>query len=119
MVVHEELDRISRACDRLLRMIRFHEQLPTRPFDLDLMVRNLVLRWGVVAQREWCADVAAGTVVCSEERLRACLDTLVENAVRYTEEGQAIRVFARREGPFVLLGVSDGGTGLSAARWRR
>lgn len=116
MVVHEELDRISRACDRLLRMIRFHEQLPTTAFDLDLMVRSLVARWGVVAQRDWRADVAVGTVVCSEERLRACLDTLVENAVRYTEEGQTIRVFARREGPFVALGVSDGGTGLSAAQ---
>ena len=115
-VVHDELDRISRAADRLLRMIRFHEELPTGVFDLDAMVRSLVLRWGVVAPRDWQADVSAGMVVCSEERLRACLDTLVENAVRYTGEGQAIRVFAAQEGDQLVLGVSDGGAGMSAAQ---
>ena len=115
-VVHEELDRVARACDRLMRMIRFHEDLPTEAFDLDEMVAGLVRRWRVVAPRDWRADVAAGTIVCSEERLRACLDTLVENAVRYTGEGQAIRVFTRRERGYVVLGVSDGGSGLSPDR---
>lgn len=115
-VVHDELDRIARAADRLLRMIRFHEELPTEPFDLDAMVRDLVLRWQVVAVRDWRADAAAGTVVCSQERLRACLDTLVENAVRYTGEGQTIRVFARQEDGDLVVGVSDGGSGLSAGQ---
>ena len=115
-VVHEELDRVARACDRLMRMIRFHEDLPTETFDLDALVRGLVERWRVVAPREWCADAAAGWIVCSEERLRACLDTLVENAVRYTREGHTIRVFARRERGYVVLGVSDGGSGLSPDR---
>ena len=115
-VVHDELDRIARAADRLLRMIRFHEELPMESFDLDAMVRSLVLRWGVVAPRDWQADVSAGRVVCSEERLRACLDTLVENAVRYTTVGDPIRVFARREGGCLVLGVSDGGEGMSVAQ---
>ena len=69
-----------------------------------------------MAPRDWCADAAAGPIVCSEERLRACLDTLVENAVRYTSRGQTIRVFARREQGYVVLGVSDGGSGLSQDR---
>ncbi len=113
-VVHDELERISRAADRLLRMIRFHEELPTQAVDLDLLVHSLVLRWGVVAPRAWRADASAELVVGSEERLRACLDTLVENAVRYTAEGQTIRVFARQEGTDLVLGVSDGGEGMSA-----
>lgn len=97
-------------------MIRFREELPTEPFDLDAMVRELVLRWQVVAARDWRADTAAGVVVCSQERLRACLDTLVENAVRYTGEGQTIRVFARQEGADLVVGVGDGGSGLSAGQ---
>jgi two-component system OmpR family sensor kinase len=113
-VVHDELDRVSRAADRLLRMIRFHEDVPTQALDLDALVHSLALRWGVVASRDWQVDTSAGLVACSEERLRACLDTLVENAVRYTTEGQPIRVFARLEGADLVVGVSDGGAGMSA-----
>lgn len=111
-VVHDEMDRIARGCERLLRMIRFHAETPVDPTDVDDLVEDLVLRWSVVAPREWRADTRCGVVDCSADRIRACLDTLVENAVRYTEAGQPIRVFARRLGADVAIGVADAGSGL-------
>lgn len=113
-VVREEIDRLDRACDRLLRMIRFHENLPQQPVDLDRLLRDLVDRWRVIVPRDWVVEASAGTVDTHEERVRVCLDTLVENAVRYTDPGGTIRIFARRDGAEVRLGVADSGSGFSA-----
>lgn len=113
VVVQDELERISRACDRLLRMIRYHEDVPTREVDLDNLLTGLEQRWRVVEPRTWSIDAAAGTTLCSEERLRACLDTLVENALRYTSPGDPIRIFGRRHLRHITLGVADGGEGLT------
>jgi signal transduction histidine kinase len=115
-VVREELDRLDRGCDRLLRMIRFHDDLPQYPVDLDRHLDELVERWRVVAARDWQVETAAGTVLGHEERLRVCLDTLVENAVRYTCPESTVRVFARQEDGAVRVGVADSGSGFSAAQ---
>ena len=117
-VVREEIDRLDRACDRLLRMIRFHDNLPQEPVDLDRLLADSVERWQVVEPRDWLVDSAAGTVEANAERVRVCLDTLVENAVRYTEEGDTIRVFAHPAGDMVRLGVADAGSGFSAEQLR-
>ncbi|HET6652212.1 MAG TPA: HAMP domain-containing sensor histidine kinase [Nocardioides sp.] len=112
-VVREEIDRLDRACDRLLRMIRFHDDLPQQQVDLDRLMQDIVDRWSIVAPRDWQVTSAAGVVDTHEERVKVCVDTLVENAVRYTEEGDTIRVFARREGAGMSLGVADSGSGFS------
>jgi two-component system, OmpR family, sensor kinase len=110
-VVREEIDRLDRSCDRLLRMIRFHDDLPQHQVDLDRLMREIVERWRTVAPRDWRVTSAAGVLDTHEERVKVCVDTLVENAVRYTQEGDTIRVFARREGAAVRLGVADSGSG--------
>ena len=110
-IVHHELDRLSRSCDRLLRMLSRHEQVPVTPVDVDLLLARLGERWRVVAPRDWQVDAAAGVAVCNEERLGVCLDTLVENAVRYTAPGETIRVFGRRHAGELSVGVADGGCG--------
>lgn len=110
-VVRDELDRLSRASDRLLRMIRFHDHLPQQLVDLDELLRQTGRRWAAVVDRDWRVEVGAGSLLASPERVRACLDTLIENAVRYTSDGQTVRLFARRESGEVWMGVADAGRG--------
>jgi len=45
--------------------------------------------------------------------LRTGLDTLVENAIRYTSEGDTIRLAGSRRHEQVFMGVFDSGVGLS------
>lgn len=110
-VVRDELDGLSRSCSRLLRLIRYHEYLPTQGVDIDGMLARMGERWRVVADRDWQVTSSVGVMVCNEDRIMACLDTLVENAVRYTEPGATIRLFGFRENGHVSLGVADAGTG--------
>jgi two-component system OmpR family sensor kinase len=115
-VVEDELGRLSRAGDRLLRMIRLQDPLDRRRVDLAAALGELAERWGTVADRHWVVDADPVTLHASEERLRACLDTLIENSVRHTAEGDTIRLLCRRMPRGVLLGVADSGPGLSLAR---
>lgn len=113
-VVREELDRSSRAVDRLLRLIRSHENLPLMNLDLDDLLRELVERWRVVADRDWRIETTTGVQKANADRVRACIDTLVENAVRYTETGDVIRVFGWVEQDAYVVGVADSGPGFTA-----
>ncbi len=113
-VVRDELGRLGRTGDRLLRMIRLQELVRWGPVDLDGFFADVGERWATVADRRWVVDAAVGTCDISTERLRACLDTLIENALRYTAVGDVIRLCATRSGDSVLLGVADSGSGLSA-----
>lgn len=115
-VVREEIDRLDRACDRLLRMIRFHENLAQHPVDLDRLMHDITDRWRMVTPRDWQVIASAGTAVMHEERIKVCVDTLVENAIRYTGVGAVVRVFAHREGDTVRIGVADGGSGFAPAQ---
>ena len=114
-VVHDELGRLIRAGDRLLRMIRLEDLLPHDSVDVSRLVEDTVNRWSAVADRTWVTDAAPAAIAGSHERLRACLDTLIENAIRYTEAGDVIRVFCRMEGTeTVWIGVADAGPGFTA-----
>lgn len=112
-VVHDELGRLARTSDRLLRMIQLSEPLERRPLDVDEMLRQTARRWAAVAERKWVVDSDVGTVTASDERLRGCLDTLIENAVRHTEPGDTVRLFGARNAGDLWLAVADSGPGFA------
>ncbi|MEP7034614.1 MAG: HAMP domain-containing sensor histidine kinase [Actinomycetota bacterium] len=112
-VVGDELERLSRVSDRLIRMIRLQDDTTSEMVDIDQVMAQAVERWKVVADRRWLLDAQAGCIVGSNERLRTGLDTLVENAIRYTSTGDTIRLAGSRQPEYVLLGVFDTGVGLT------
>jgi signal transduction histidine kinase len=112
-VVADELKRLSRVSDRLIRMIQLQEDPTSEIVDIDEVMAQAVERWRVVADRQWILDVGAGRALGSPERLRTGLDTLVENAIRYTSEGDTIRLAGSRRHEQVFVGVFDSGVGFS------
>jgi signal transduction histidine kinase len=111
-VVTDELDRLSRVSDRLIRMIGLQDDTVSEVVDIDRVLAQSVERWRVVADREWVLDTRAGSALGSPERLRTCIDTLVENAIRYTSVGDTIRLVGSRLRHDVAVGVFDSGAGL-------
>lgn len=122
-IVSSELSRLVRASDRLVRMIRLPDVGDGDDVELQTLAGETVQRWGAIAERDWQVD-SAGVGVrgvqanCSADRIRACLDTLIENALRYTGEGDTIRVIVREVGATALVGVADSGPGLDRCRAR-
>jgi two-component system, OmpR family, sensor kinase len=112
-VIAEELDRLSQVSDRLIRMMRLRNDRTMEMVDVDQVLAQTVERWRVVTDRRWVLEARAGGVLGSSERLRTILDTLVENAIRYTSVGDTIRLFGSRQTRHVIVSVFDSGVGLS------
>lgn len=114
LVVRDELGRLSRAGERLLRMMRLPDEQRREQVDVGELFDQVASRWSTVADRRWRVDADAVGCFVSAERLRACLDTLIENAVRHTSNGDAIRLTAFERAGTVYVGVADSGSGFSA-----
>jgi len=112
-VVEDELDRLTRVTDRLIRAIRLQGGSDIEWVDLDGLLMQTVERWMQVADRHWVLDARAGVYAGSAERMRASLDTLIENALRYTTVGDTIRLTASRGADLIEVTVADSGSGLS------
>ncbi|MDQ1537367.1 MAG: two-component system, OmpR family, sensor kinase [Actinomycetota bacterium] len=113
LVVVDELDRLSRVSDRLIRMIRLQDGATSELVDIDAILAQSLERWRVVAVRNWVLDTDAGQAQGSPERLRTGIDTLVENAIRYTSVGDTIRLVGSRGAHHVAVAVFDSGAGLT------
>lgn len=112
-VVADELQRLSRVSDRLIKMIQLQDDTTSEIVDIDQVLAQAVDRWRVVADRRWLLDARAGSDVGSQDRLRTGLDTLLENAIRYTSVGETIRLVGSRDLQQIVVGVFDSGVGLS------
>jgi signal transduction histidine kinase len=114
-VVDEELARLTRVCERLVRSMRLGADLEVTEVDLDSLLGQTAERWSAVASRRWQVEPTAEVLICASERLRACLDTMIENALRYTDhEDDTVVLYARPLEDAVAVGVADSGRGFSS-----
>ena len=114
-VVLDELGRLSRISERLLILASADHPdfLHREPVDVEELVEETGRRWSVTASRRWEVRVdAPGNVDADRERLRFALDALMENAVKFTEEGDRVTIVGRADGGQVILEVMDSGPGI-------
>ena len=112
-VVDDELERLTRVTERLVRVIRLQGGGEVERVDLDAMLRQTAERWAPVAERRWVVEADAGWYDGSAERMRASLDTLIENALRYTHDGDTVRLTGTRDARQLVVAVADTGSGMS------
>lgn len=115
-VARDELHSLTRASERLIRMMGMQENFPLESVDGADILGQVVERWSAVADRDWAVDVEVGQIACAPQRLRACFDTLIENSLRHTPAGGRIRLVGLRLSDHVCLGVADSGPGFSAVQ---
>ena len=118
-VALEELQRIDRIVDHLLLLATADQPdfLSIEEIDLEPFLEDVFIRWSEVAPRAWRLAVdAAGTLWADPARLRAALDALLENAVKYTEAYAAIELCSRAGGPGeIVVEVRDEGCGVPSS----
>ena len=114
-VVIDELDRLARTSDRLMILAASEHPgfLVLQPVELGEFVRLAANRWSAIAGRRWTFAIGVtGTVLVDRERIDCVLDTLIENAMKATHDGDAISVEARADGSVPVIAVADGGRGI-------
>jgi len=116
-VILDELEHLSRLSERLLILTTAGHPgfLSTSSVQVEPFLDGLVRRWMPTAARDWQVEIAAdGTIHADPERLETALDGLLENAVKATADGDAIRVECRADGEGLMIEVADEGRGIDA-----
>lgn len=121
----DESYRMSAIVDDLLDLSRIefsgsehHERV-----DLASVIAEVVALLQHTSDSHGVAVVVENEPTCcvagDRAQLVSAVSNVVENAIKYSERGSAVRVGCRREGDMVLIGVSDKGIGIAAADQER
>ncbi|HEY8705228.1 MAG TPA: HAMP domain-containing sensor histidine kinase [Gaiellaceae bacterium] len=114
----DELGRIERIIARLLLLAKAGQPdfLAVSEVDAETFFEDVFIRWSEVAPRRWLlGPLVRGFVRADEEALRAALDALLENAVKYTEPHETIELRSTGLGDDLVIEVADGGCGVPPA----
>ena len=118
-------ERLQRMIEQLLLAAKFEERpsrtLPAQPARVELDASELVRRAGEEAQarhRQRPITVFANgalPVLVTQDAVAQVLDNLVDNACKYSHEGQPVHLSGTRENGHAVLAVEDCGPGIDLA----
>jgi signal transduction histidine kinase len=114
-IILDELDRLARISQRLLILAAAEhpEFLRRAPIDFEELIVDTARRWTVAAERQWRVEPPhEGVLYADEERLQAMLDALIENAVKFTDEGDRISIVGRGDDSTAVIEIADSGEGI-------
>jgi two-component system sensor histidine kinase SenX3 len=119
--MQQEAFRVARTIDDLLELSRIEaeEHPPREPVRLDLVVAEAVDRTAAAAELR---DVSITvlhvspriTVIGDRRQLVSAAANLLDNAVKYSEPGEAVEVRGRTDGRWAEIAVIDHGIGIPA-----
>jgi signal transduction histidine kinase len=113
----DELARINAIIERLLLLAAADQPdfLCVEDVEMEHFLEDIFMRWSDVAPRAWrLGPLEPVRMVVDRDRLRAALDALLENAVKYTCEHDSIELRARSDSAGrILIEVEDEGSGIA------
>lgn len=115
----EDTDRVLETFEALLAIARLEHGVPPdlRRVELSGLAADLVDYYQPVAEEKnqiMALEVHALAVLADRHLLFQALSNVVDNAVRYTQDGGHIRVTVRRCGELAEVLVADDGPGIPA-----
>jgi signal transduction histidine kinase len=113
-IVLEELDRLAGITHRLVTLVQLEGADVRQTADVDAALVATVERWRPAADRRWRVCSAVGQASFNPDRLKAALDSLLENAVKFTEPGDLVEVEGAGDRDTWTVTVADSGQGMSA-----
>jgi signal transduction histidine kinase len=117
-IVTDELVRLRGLVDRLLLLATAEQpgSLSPEPVGLAPLVKELLRRWEPIPRR-WIADAVDNAIVLADPgRLTMALDAIVDNAVRFTADGDRIEVTVLCRDGTAAISVTDTGPGIPAGQ---
>ena len=115
--VNHEVDRLSRVISDLLRLVQIDEterEMQSAPVQLDNIARRVIERLKPLAEQKGitlCSALQETTVMGEAMRLEQAATNLIENAIKYTDNG-SVTVIVSICGEEALLSVKDTGIGI-------
>ena len=113
-IVVDELGRLRRLVDRLLLLATAERHDLARPAPTRLLplADDALCRWGPLRRRWQVGERDDVTVLADPDRLVVALDAVLDNAVRFTGDGDLIELSVRKCGSEAAVTVTDSGPGI-------
>jgi signal transduction histidine kinase len=113
-IVVDELERLRRLVDRLLLLATAERQDLARSARTQLrpLADDVLRRWEPVPRQWLLGDRDDATVFADPDRLMVALDSLLDNAVRFTRETDSIELSVRSGDQEAAVTVADSGPGI-------
>lgn len=125
--IHHAAERLKSLIDQIITMMQagdFHAQLERKPVELSPFIASAVedvapfieLRHQQLV-REWQADL--GSISIDSNKLRDAINHLLLNAIKFTPDGGAITVAAKRTNGGAEITIADTGCGIEEGELKR
>ena len=117
-IINEEADRLNQLAAEVIAMARVEAgklHLEKRPVTAGTLIEGAVAELGAIRRgRSISIQVAAGLplVECDSELVQQVVKQLVENAFKYSPEGELVTISAAPKGEKIVIGVADRGAGI-------
>ena len=120
-IVHDEVERLAGLIGNLLSITKIEmgdltiDRQRVRLSELLVDAFESVTRSSGTKQLRFEIDVAPDLpqVMADKELLRIAINNLLTNAIKYSDDGDEVRLSAERSGSSVRISVSDTGIGIS------
>lgn len=117
----EEAESLSHLVGDLLELSRFQAHrfiLDSKHIDLTSVVKNVISSLQRYTKKhriviDFPDDLP--NVMADQVRLERIMYNLVDNAIKYSPKGGEIKVLAKKDNNFLVIGVKDEGIGISRA----
>ena len=132
-IIDSEADRMNRLVKDLLQLSRLdhkQEKMSMKELDLVPLVRSCIAKMEMTARQKSQTieavfpDDLQERVVMDKDRMEQVIQNVLSNAIKYTQDGGAIRVGIREEADenrkkWVLVDVADNGIGIAESEQAR
>ncbi|MGM7636463.1 sensor histidine kinase [Bacillus sp. Hm123] len=118
-VIEQESERLSRLCSNLLSLASLEsDQHPFHlvSYALDEQIRSLILKM----EPQWLEKaleleikLPKATIEADRDLLYQVWMNLLQNSIKYNHQGGTIRIWLRRKGERVQVGIEDTGPGIA------
>ena len=113
-IITDELVRLRGLVDRLLLLATAEQPGLLRPAPIQLapLAGELLRRWEAIPRRWLAGRLDHATVLADPERLTVALDAIVDNAVRFTGDGDRIEFSVVCHDGSAAITITDTGPGI-------
>jgi len=113
-IITDELVRLRGLVDRLLLLATAEQPDLMRPAPVQLvpLASDLLRRWQPIPRRWVTGRMDDVTVLADKDRLTMALDAIVDNAVRFTGDGDQIEISVARQDDTAAITITDSGPGI-------
>jgi signal transduction histidine kinase len=113
-IITDELVRLRGLVDRLLLLAAAEHADLLRPAPVQLapLAADLLRRWEPIPRRWLAGCMDDATVLADKDRLTLALDAIVDNAVRFTGDGDQIEISVACDDGAAAITITDTGPGI-------